>query len=124
MPRPRQGKSRLGKPRHDKARQGRPRSWHAKARWQGLARQDMPRPRQGKSMLGKARYPNVGQASILMTLEIVIRAGIRLLKDNMCLRGKGIPEDSTNTQGRSYCASTERVRSTYGIRYAIGLQDI
>ncbi|CAL9030670.1 unnamed protein product [Prunus brigantina] len=55
-----------------------------------------------------------------MTLEVVMRAGIRLLKDNLCLRGKGFPEDSTNTRGRSYCASSERVRSLYGIRYAIG----
>ncbi|CAL8131673.1 unnamed protein product [Prunus armeniaca] len=37
-------------------------------------------------------------------MEEVIRTGIRLLKDNLCLRGKGIPEDSTNTRGRSYCA--------------------
>ncbi|KAI5323183.1 hypothetical protein L3X38_032255 [Prunus dulcis] len=54
--------------------------------------------------------------AILMTLKIVIMTGIRLLKDNLCLQGKGIPEDSTNMQGRSYCASTERVRSTYGLK--------
>ncbi|CAL2245226.1 unnamed protein product [Prunus armeniaca] len=27
-------------------------------------------------------------------MEVVIRTGIRLLKDNLCLRGKGIPEDT------------------------------
>ncbi|CAL2257845.1 unnamed protein product [Prunus armeniaca] len=33
------------------------------------------------------------------------KAGIRLLKDNLRLREKGIPGDSTNMRGRSYCAS-------------------
>ncbi|CAL9013967.1 unnamed protein product [Prunus brigantina] len=40
-----------------------------------------------------------------------MRAGIRLLKDNLCLRGKGFPEDSTNTRGRRYSDA-----GTHGLR--------
>ncbi|CAL8989026.1 unnamed protein product [Prunus brigantina] len=59
----------------------------------------------------KKLCPIMTPPSILMTLEVVMRAGIRLLKDNLCLRGKGFPEDSTNTRGRRYSDA-----GTHGLR--------